>query len=612
MIILLLDELRDDVLAQLQGENVLYRPDLLQGDLRVLPEVLAATGADALVANTEIAAEVLEAWTRTRTPTYTVRVLVEEGSPSSEITVSGPDASQQHHIALCVRDPDAGTAYVAAFEMLEREIARNAFSMRTVTKEVLALRRDRTVVLVGAGLVNLITACALQKAGYALRIVDAGPDPRDEAPWLLYGCSRGGGDARMFSLSEMNNYHDKRGVRTLNQQFRRSVQERGWAVYRENTLSKDEWQWIEDFEKLPIWLAHRYTEDIFGFNRESYHLWTQWQESDPELFSASYYCDGIVRLFDSPSTFEAKTAVQQRLGAVRRVLSAEQIAAEHPALADAVNEGYIAGGVDEVGFTIMAHEFMRALLDDLARNGAEFDWNTEVKQVLFDRRGHVAGVQADGLTLEAHDYVVSPGAYGRAVLDHTRSRGQIHGVLGVWLTLPNADPQLSHSLKLRRTGHIVDAANITLARGVGGAPLLVLGSGYGYTGVDVTNIEPSLLEAMYQGLVDTAQKYFRHSYELAASSGDITQTFKYCVRPWTPTSLGVFEQVATRGGGKYVVTGGHNTGGFAQAPAVAQAVLAALDGQEHPMHYLYHPDRATVFLRPEGGVRHQSSDDARR
>jgi len=606
MIILLLDALHDDVLAQLQGENVLYRPDLLRANPSALLEVLTATGADALVTSAEIAAEVLEAWSQARTPTFMVRVLVEAGSPVTEVTVSDRNARHQQHIGVCARGPDERVAYVAAFEILERESTRHTLGSLPFAREALAPRHDRTVALIGAGLVNLITAHALQKAGYALRIIDAGPDPRDDAPWLIYGCSRGGGDARMFSLSEMNNYHDKRGVRTRNQQFRHSVQERGWAIYREETLSRDEWRWIEDFEALPMWLAHRYTEDIFAFNRESYDLWMQWQESDPALFAASFCRDGIVRLFDSLATFEAKTVVQQRLGAVRRVLSAEQIAAEHPALADAVHEGYIAGGVDEVGFTIMAHEFMHELLDGLARNSAKFDWNTEVKQVLFDKSGHVIGLEADGLMLEAHDYVVSPGAYGRAVLDHTRSRGQIHGVLGVWLTLPNADPQLSHSLKLRRTGHIVDATNITLARGgVGGAPLLVLGSGYGYTGADVRNIEPPHLEAMYEGLVDTAQKYFRPSYELAVSTGDIKETFKYCVRPWTPTGLGVFEQVATRAGGKYVVTGGHNTGGFAQAPAVAQAVLAALDGREHPMHYLYHPNRATMFLRAGGSVRHQ-------
>ena len=52
----------------------------------------------------------------------------------------------------------------------------------------------------------------------------------------------------------------------------------------------------------------------------------------------------------------------------------------------------------------------------------------------------------------------------------------------------------------------------------------------------------------------------------------------------------------TKYGGKCIITGGHNTGGFAQSPAVAQAVLAAIQGRKHGMHHLYHPDRASAFL----------------
>jgi D-amino-acid dehydrogenase len=60
----------------------------------------------------------------------------------------------------------------------------------------------------------------------------------------------------------------------------------------------------------------------------------------------------------------------------------------------------------------------------------------------------------------------------------------------------------------------------------------------------------------------------------------------------------VFETAATAAGGVLVTTGGHNTGGFAQAPAVAAAVLAAVRGEPHPMHELYLPERASGFLGP--------------
>lgn len=592
MLILLLDLLPDNVLAQLRAGNVFYRPDLLEQPAE-LTETLTAAPVDAIVTRADIASAIIDAWTATRTPTYLVHVVVEQDVAARN---EGADVPRRGLSRFTAHGADDAAAYVAAFELLEQEAMRHLPLFGDAGERDRSRHAVETVALIGAGLVNLVTATTLQKAGYAVRIIDADPDPRDDAPWAAYGCSRGGGDARMFSLSEMNNFHDKQSLRTMNQQFRRSVQDRGWVVYREGTLQAHEWRWIEDFERVPVWLAQRYTEDIFGFNRESHFLWSDWLENEPELFTASGYLDGIVRLFDSPATFESKTAVQQRLGAVRRVLSAAQIAEEHPSLAEAVTNGYIAGGVDEVGFTVMAHAFMRQLVDRLEERGAEFCWNTTARGVVCNPGGPVDRIECDTGQIEAHHYVVSPGAYGRALLECSRSRNQIHGVLGVWLTLPNSEPRLTHSLKLRRTGHIVEAANITIAHDDSDAPLLILGSGYGYTGVDPANIDPRLLDALYRGLVDTAANYFRHSYELAIASGDLSETFRYCVRPWTSTGLGIFEQLATRTGGKYVVTGGHNTGGFAQAPAVAQAVLAAVQGRRHAMHHLYHPDRMSIFL----------------
>jgi D-amino-acid dehydrogenase len=61
----------------------------------------------------------------------------------------------------------------------------------------------------------------------------------------------------------------------------------------------------------------------------------------------------------------------------------------------------------------------------------------------------------------------------------------------------------------------------------------------------------------------------------------------------------LFETVPTAGGGLAIITGGHNTGGFAQAPSVGQAVIGALAGRHHPMHVLYDPFRFTDFAEME-------------
>jgi len=603
MRIVLLDHVGQTVLDRLLGSNTDYRPDLLRKNPETLVASLVALTADAIITRSVLPVAAVEQWAEGRgAPVYYVRIAAETEAPP------GDDASVSSRVfAGVVRGSDEESTYVAALEMLERQFTRRRAEALARPMETSARSADgNTVLLVGAGLVNLITAHTLQRAGYSVRLVDSGPDPRNAAAWGSYGASRGGDDARMFTLSEMDSYNDRELSASMNSQFRRPVDELGWNVHFKGTLSRVEEAWISEFESIPIWLAKRYNDDIFAFSRESKSLWERWIHDDPELFQASVLREGILRIYSDPTRFAAQVRRQDYLGATKKVLSADAVAAEHPALADAVSAGRIAGGIFVVGFTINAHKFMHQLLDRLERGGAVFEWNQPARNLLFDAQGHVRGVR----TLSAHTeavhpsssiseaahYVVSPGAYGDALLGGTRSHGRIHGVLGVWLRLPNLTPPLTHSLKLARTGHITEDANITVATDAQGQPVLIIGSGYGHTGVDARNIDGRLLARLYQGMADTAEKYFPRSHERAVLDGTLEASFKYCVRPWTASSLGIFEMLPARGGGRCVITGGHNTGGFAQAPAVAQAVLAAVSGREHAMHESYDPERSSAFL----------------
>ena len=77
----------------------------------------------------------------------------------------------------------------------------------------------------------------------------------------------------------------------------------------------------------------------------------------------------------------------------------------------------------------------------------------------------------------------------------------------------------------------------------------------------------------------------------ARREGRLRRLERICVRPFTSTGLGIFEVQPAAGGGRTVITGGHNTGGFAQAPAVAESVRAVLCGEDPPMRELYDPER---------------------
>lgn len=455
----------------------------------------------------------------------------------------------------------------------------------------------RDVVLVGAGIVNLVTAWYLARAGHRLRILDARPDPRTALHWSAYGCSRAGGDARMFTLTEADDYHAKvAGDRfTVNGVLRRSLDDGGWNV-RSAPFTGAEERWVSDFESVPCWLARIYDEDILSFNRESRGLWASLIEECPELFEDVGHRPGILRLYTHRQQFEQSVLRHTGLGALQRVLDPEELRRRHPGLADATDE--LAGGLEVPGFTVNVHAFIARLISRLQQAGAVFGWSTPVERLERADDGRLQGLRVAGELVTADHYVLSPGTHGRELLAGTRSADKIHGVLGVWLTLPNLGPELRHSLKIARRGHLTEDANVTLGTDDRGRPTLVVGSGYGYLGAEGAGADPAELAKMFAAVEDTCRQFFPKAYAQASGDGSLERSRRVCVRPWTPANLGIFEALPTTAGGVGVITGGHNTGGFAQAPSVAEAVVAALAGLLYPMHELYDPQRLDRFLRP--------------
>lgn len=595
MKILLLDRLEANVLDAVLADHVVYRPDVLRKGTTQLHRVVLENQIDAILTSRAIPDTWIKTWTVSRsTPLYLLQI--EVGTEPAQVTYSEKQSDNGRLVRLWAQGADEMMAYIRAFTLLEETFTAYELNQRIPTGRRAASSRSKRVLMVGAGVVNLITAYTLQQAGYEVKLVDAGPDPRANALWTAYGCSRAGGDARMFTLSEMDNYHDKEISPAMNSQFRRHVAELGWNIYGNAPLSKREQRWVETFEDIPAWLARRYNEDIFAFNRENRPLWDDWIEKEPALFTRSILCNGILRLYSDEKHYASAVQRQNHIGATERLLTPECVASEHPALADAVAGGHIAGGIHVIGFTVNIHKFMHLLLDRLEERGASFEWMQMAKDIIFDAEKRAMKVTGTDIAWEEEDFVISPGAFGNALLTGTRSQDKIHGVLGGWLELPNIEPQLTHSLKLARKGHVTEDANITIATDQAGRPILIIGSGYGYTGLDPRNIDQALLDHLYCGIFDTAEKYFPRAYRDAREKGCLEESLRYCVRPWTATGLGLFEILPTRHGGLCIITGGHNTGGFTQAPAVAQAVLAALNERQHPMHSLYHPERGYAFV----------------
>lgn len=596
-LITLVVDVADESLARSPGSrNVVYRPDLAGAPADALVEALAAVRPDVLITRAPVGSAVLTEW-RVRRP---AAVLVVVELPAGGTSIGDVGGHLRHRIAKFRAGNITDALAVAERGWHDAVCAAARARMPSGSPG------DRSVALVGTGAVNLVTALRLVERGYQVELHDQAPDPRDEAPWTAYGCTRGGGDGRMFTLTEADsyNYRSHPGDDGTAGLLDRPVSRGGWLVADPVRLVAPEHHWADRFHRMPTWLADSYCTDILAASRAAGIRWNQLIDVNPGLFTDDTgYRDGILRLYTDDDLFRAQVTRNEEVNATRRVLTPDQISVDHPALADACASGTVVGGIEVVGFTVNIHKFVARLVDTLEEKGAKFHWNTAVSGIDWLRPGLVDGLRtAKADTIRGRHYVLSPGAYGDRLLRGTAAHRQIQGMLGVWLTLPNIEPSLTHSVKIARPGHRGEETNVTLATDPDGAPVLVCGAGYGWTGLDPENIAPAELDALYAALDDTLRRVFPRAHSSARASGLLDRR-RLCVRPWTAASLGVFEQVPTADGGTLIVTGGHNTGGFAQAPAVADAVLDALEGRPHPMHSRYHPQRLERFHSGVAGQR---------
>lgn len=275
-------------------------------------------------------------------------------------------------------------------------------------------------------------------------------------------------------------------------------------------------------------------------------------------------------------------------------LSPSEITARHPAFNGAHDNGRLAGALKVDGFTLNIHDFMANLIGYLEAHGVTFQWSERVEEILRTDDGLISGVRTAKAIKQAHHYVMSPGAYGKESLRGTQLEDKIQGVLGVWLTLPNLNPMLKHSVKIHREGHVGEDSNVTIAHNERNQPTLLLGSGYGFVGSGELEMDTPEMDCLFDAVTLTARDFFPQQYQHAMQNGGLAYSKKACIRPFTCSGLSAFDISKTTQGGCMVITTGHNTGGFTQAPVVAEAVTATLLGQRHEMQAKFHPERGWV------------------
>jgi D-amino-acid dehydrogenase len=461
---------------------------------------------------------------------------------------------------------------------------------------------QETVVLVGAGIMNLIAGEVLASQGFRVRLVDSGPDPRVCKEWSRFGVTHGGGDARMFTYTEADNYNETGSdiYHDMRQIFRKTTLQGGWSVKLPSEFSAAEQEWVETFERIPIWMAKGMKEDIFHVNRQAGELWAEYISSTPEIFTDVSLRHNILRFYAEHVAYTAARGLNSAIGALVKDLNYEETLQQHRGLSSAIENDHLAGALVVEGFTLRIHKFVQQLLQRITDLGGEFIWDCPVQAIQRNASGEVTSLKCESLDLHADHFVISTGVARNGLLNGTASENLIQGVLGVWLQIPNLGSELRHSIKIHRRGALVEDINVTVSSNrETGEEKLILGGGYGYVGQDIPSPDAPEMQALFDELEQVAKIYFPAAYAHAKERGTLWPggERKYCIRPFTCTGLGVYEDIPTANGGHLIITGGNNTGGFAQAPVLARAVLRSIRGEHDPIHVLFHPSRSRLTAR---------------
>jgi D-amino-acid dehydrogenase len=380
--------------------------------------------------------------------------------------------------------------------------------------------------------------------------------------------------------------------------YRTPIAADGWLYKPDLEVSADDAKWMREAERVPLWLLREFNQEIISFNRESEPLWKYLSVNYPELFDNAGFNKRLLRVYASRERYERALVTERAIGAIREVLSPRELGARFPSLREAVDSDYVQGALEVTGFSVNIHQLCRNVVTWLEQHGVEFRWNTRVSQVIYDADGTVSGVASSSGTLEADHFVACLGAFPGELEAGLDSAGQIKPMLGMWLTLPDTSPELDLPIKVTRSGFAAagsaEGANVIAGVDQAGRKVIHISSGHGFIGTDKHELDTVALAELGRAVEETAQGLFPSKYAEALESKRLTEVQRFCIRPWTASGLGLFEVKPARKG-LFILTGGHNTGGFAQSPSVARAVESALTGRHHAMHVLYHPRRLINF-----------------
>ncbi|MBI3379650.1 FAD-binding oxidoreductase [Candidatus Gottesmanbacteria bacterium] len=473
------------------------------------------------------------------------------------------------------------------------------------------------VIIVGTGIVGLMTAYYLNESGYKVTCYDFGPDPTNlHYDERMASTTYRSGNARHVTSTETSSLasSSRKGL------IYKSPSVGGWMSKNIKQLTPSEKKWVDDFEYFTHHpeIIDRYNDDICRINNMGKKGWYDLIRKNKKIFENCGLQLGVGIFFlnrkhfmkEKVDSFErAKSEADfedlYNTPKVKR-LNIGKVRKAYPAFEYACDQDLLVGGLTEDCITVNAIDFCTNTINYLRNKGVAFHWEKFIVEIKRNENSEISHlVNSKGEILKANHYVFSTGWLTHGLYKDTKCEDKIMGVLGCWVTVPNpgleAETLVAHAFdakpyspKCFSGAFKIDAPEPTnyINATLEGSKLIVSG-GYGFIGNDITNI-PNLIwpgvKAQFNHFEEIVKKIFPKAYEEAELAGSLDR--RMCARPVTACGLGVFEELKTVKGGKTVIVGANAAGGFTQAPALAEAVVSSIKGKtDHFVIRAYNPSR---------------------